>query len=543
MSQTREFDFLVLGSGIAGLMYAIKTASHGKVAVVTKKQGRESNTNYAQGGIASAISLDDSFHLHILDTLNAGAGLCNKKAVTVMVSEGPQYIYELMEIGARFTEEGKGKNRSLHFGKEGGHSTYRIVHAKDLTGKEIERALYEYIQQHPNISLFEHHVAIDLLTEHYLSYPETVNDSGIHCWGAYVLNSISGKVEIFLSQKTCIATGGIGQVYLNTTNPSIATGDGVAMTYRAGGKVANLEFMQFHPTALYTPNQHQPFLISEAVRGAGAILRDSKGEEFMKKYDPRKSLAPRDIVARAIDREMKISGDACVYLDLSGIDSKEIKNRFPNIYQHCLEEKIDITKEMIPVVPAAHYMCGGVVTDLDGCTSIKNLYACGEAACTGVHGANRLASNSLLEALVFAHRAAAHSIAGIPKRTNSMPNILPWNDEGTFNSDEWVLLKHDKVEIQRIMGDYVGIVRSNFRLNRADRRVKLIADEVENFYKKTTVTPDLIELRNLCTVAGLIIKCALTRKESRGLHYNTDYPERNDAEWLHDTVLVKKLKK
>lgn len=542
MKETKDFDFLVLGSGIAGLMYAISVADHGKVAVVTKKQDKESNTNYAQGGIASAVSIEDSFHLHIEDTLKAGAGLCNKDAVRVMVTEGPQYIYELMKLGTRFTEEGRGKKRHLHLGREGGHSIHRIVHAKDLTGREIERSLLVVAHNHPNITFFEHHVGVDLITEHHLSYPQRMDEPGINCWGAYVLNLKTGKVEIFRSPITVLATGGIGQVYLHTTNPSIATGDGVSMTYRAGGKVANLEFMQFHPTALYLPNTYQPFLISEAVRGAGAILRDTHGRDFMLEYDSRGSLAPRDIVARAIDREMKKSGEPCVYLDLKTIGRKEIIRRFPNIYHHCLEHKIDITMEMIPVVPAAHYMCGGVVTDLWGRASIKNLYACGEVACTGVHGANRLASNSLLEALVFTHRASKHSIEVIQEQKNTLPNILPWSIEGTFNSEEWVLIAHDRLEIQRLMWDYVGIVRSDFRLNRAERRVRLIAEEVENFYKKTTVTGDIIDLRNLSTVAHLIIRCALKRKESRGLHYTTDYPDRNDAEWLHDTVIKKNIK-
>lgn len=540
MAKIREFDFLILGSGIAGLISAIKAAAHGTVGLVTKKHGRESNTNYAQGGIASAIALDDSFEAHVRDTLIAGAGLCNEKAVRVMVSEGPQYIYQLMDFGTRFTEEGKGKSRHLHLGREGGHSVYRIVHAKDLTGREIERVLFEYASGHPNISLFEHHVAIDLLTEHHLVGGKKAKQDGIHCYGAYVLNIKTGAVETFLSRKTLIATGGMGQVYLHTTNPTIATGDGVAMTYRAGGRVANLEFMQFHPTALYMEdNQDQSFLISEAVRGAGAVLRDSSGNAFMKKYDKRESLAPRDIVARAIDREMKKSGEPCMYLDLSKIGPSEIRKRFPNICQRCLDEKIDITQEMIPVVPAAHYMCGGIVTDLWGRTNIKNLFACGEAACTGVHGANRLASNSLLEALVFGHRAADRSIEELKEGRKQFPEIAPWNEEGTFNSEEWVLIKHDRNEIRRLMWDYMGIVRTDFRLKRAERRISLLSEEIETFYKKTKVTEELIELRNISTCALLIIKCALKRKESRGLHYNTDYPRKDDKNWLRETILTK----
>ncbi len=540
MSRIRKFDYLVIGSGIAGLTFALKVARCGKVAVVTKKEDAESNTNYAQGGIALAVSEEDSYELHIKDTLQTGAGLCHKEAVEVMVKEGPLYLKELEKIGARFTKIGKGKNAKFQLGKEGGHSVNRIVHAKDLTGREIERALLSAVRNHKNIKMFSNHITIDLLTEHHLKERREMADKGIHCWGAYILDTIKGVVEIFLGKIIMLATGGVGQVYLHTSNPDIATGDGIAMAYRAGGEIANLEFMQFHPTTLYSPG-NRPFLISEAVRGAGGILRNIKGEDFVKEYDQRGSLAPRDIVARAIDRELKKSGEPCVYLDLSNIKRENIVKNFPNIYKTCLSYKIDITKEWIPVVPAAHYMCGGVVTDLFGRTSIKRLYASGETTFTGVHGANRLASNSLLEALVFSNRSANQLRREMKNIPDEFPEILPWDDSGTFNHDEWILISHDRAEIQQLMWDYVGIVRSDFRLQRAERRIKLIAREVETFYKKTKVTEKLIELRNLSTVAELLIRFALKRKESRGLHYTTDYPKKDDKNWGKDIFIYKKV--
>jgi len=540
MNTIRRFDFLVIGSGIAGLTFALKIAQYGKVAIVTKKEDAESNTNYAQGGIASAVSENDSFDLHIKDTLLTGGGICHKDAVEVTVKEGPQYIKELEEFGTRFTKIGRGENRKFHLGKEGGHSINRIVHAKDLTGREVERALLSKVRNNKNIKIFSNHIAIELLTEHNVKRKRRKNDNKIHCWGAYILDTKKKVVEIFLSKLTMLSTGGTGQVYLHTTNPDIATGDGIAMAYRAGGKIANLEFMQFHPTTLYSPG-NKPFLISEAVRGAGGILKNSEGKDFVKDYDPRGSLAPRDVVARAIDRELKRSGKPCVYLDLSGIKKEDIKRNFPHIYKTCLSYKIDITKEMIPVVPSAHYMCGGVVTDLRGRTSIERLYASGEVACTGLHGANRLASNSLLEALVFSNRAAREVRLQIKNIPDEFPEVLPWDDSGTFNHEEWILISHDKAEIQRLMWDYVGIVRSDFRLRRAERRIKLIVKEVEEFYKKTKVTEQLLELRNLSTVAELLIRFALKRKESRGLHYTTDFPEKDDKKWKKDIIICKKV--
>ncbi|HID10364.1 MAG TPA: L-aspartate oxidase [Candidatus Latescibacteria bacterium] len=530
-------DYLVLGSGIAGLSFALKAAQHGTVAVVTKKERAESSTNYAQGGIAAVLSPDDSFELHVEDTLKAGAGLCHRDAVELVVKEGPRMVRELIEWGVEFTRrEGK-----LALSREGGHSRDRIVHVSDLTGREIERALLERVKEHGNIEVYENHIAIDLITEHHVFGVKGVPKGHITCWGAYVLNTQTGLVKKFLAKVVLLATGGSGRTYLHTTNPRIATGDGIAMVFRAGGKVGNLEFMQFHPTALYRPdaNPDEPaFLISEAVRGYGGVLVNRKGEPFMEKYHHMGSLAPRDAVARAIDQEMKRSGEPCVYLDVTHKDPEETKARFPNIYARCLEAGIDITEEPIPVVPAAHYMCGGVATDLWGRTSIRNLYAVGEAALTGVHGANRLASNSLLEALVFSDRAFRDSLPRA-QEPEKFPDVPDWSEENVFNAEEWVLLSHDRDEIRRLMWDYVGIVRSNYRLQRALRRIRLIAKEVEEFYRRTKVTMDLIELRNLVQVAELIVRCALARKESRGLHYTTDYPEL-DPRWQRDTILQKK---
>ncbi|RKY64747.1 MAG: L-aspartate oxidase [Candidatus Latescibacterota bacterium] len=534
-------DYLVLGSGIAGLSFALKAAEHGRVLVVTKKERAESNTNYAQGGIAAVLSPDDSFELHVEDTLKAGAGLCHRDAVELVVREGPRMVRELMEWGVEFTKRRVGDREELALGREGGHSRDRIVYASDLTGREIERALLERVKEHGNIEVLENHIAIDLITEHHVFGVKGVPKGHITCWGAYVLDTKSGLVKKLLAKVVLLATGGTGRVYLHTTNPKIATGDGIAMVYRAGGKVGNLEFMQFHPTALYRPDadpDEPAFLISEAVRGYGGVLVNRKGEAFMEKYHPMGSLAPRDIVARAIDQEIKRSGEPCVYLDVTHKDPDETRARFPNIYSRCLDVGIDMTEEPIPVVPAAHYMCGGVVTDLWGRTSIRNLYATGEVALTGVHGANRLASNSLLEALVFSDRAFRDSLARA-REPDDFPEVPDWSEENVFNAEEWVLLSHDREEIRRLMWDYVGIVRSNYRLQRALRRIRLIAKEVEEFYRRTKVTVDLIELRNLAQVAELIVRCALARKESRGLHYNTDYPEPNPR-YQRDTVLQKR---
>ena len=536
-------DFLIIGSGIAGLSLALKAATLGTVAIITKKEQAESNTNYAQGGVAAVIAPDDSFDFHIDDTLKAGAGLCHRDAVELLVYEGPTRVRELIDWGVEFTYKKQANKSELDLGREGGHSRNRIVHARDLTGRIVEQSLLQAIKQHPNIRIFEQHIAIDLITEHHLEQKPEQNHIPLHCWGAYVLDENQGIIMQFLAHATVLATGGCGQVYLHTTNPQIATGDGVAMAYRSGAKIANLEFMQFHPTTLYHPTANS-FLISEAVRGFGGILKTQAGDRFMEKYHPMKELAPRDIVARAIDAELKKSGNEFVYLDITHKNHQEIKTRFPHIYQNCLKYNIDITTQPIPVVPAAHYMCGGVVTDLQGRTTIHNLYACGEVSFTGVHGANRLASNSLLEAIVFAHKVFedithhvnSHSIP-------SFPSIPAWNDEGTFNHEEWILISHDKEEVQRLMWDYVGIVRSNLRLKRALRRINLISREIENFYKKTTVTSAILELRNLVLVAKLIVNCALFRKESRGLHFNTNYPETNDSQWRKDTVIFQKNRK
>jgi len=539
---TIKTDFLVIGSGIAGLSFALKIAQHGNVAIITKKEKADSNTNYAQGGVAAVFSRDDSFELHIEDTKKAGAGLCHDDAVQLLVLNGPRRVRELIDWGVEFSRRNPPADTEFDLGREGGHSRNRIVHARDLTGKVVEQSLLEAIKRHPNIRIYEQHIAIDLITEHHLPC-ETTESQQLHCWGAYVLDEQTGAIKRFLSRATILATGGCGQIYLHTTNPPIATGDGIAMAYRAGARIANLEFMQFHPTSLYHP-QANSFLISEAVRGFGAILKTQGGDRFMTRYHPMAELAPRDIVARAIDAELKKRGEDFVYLDVTHKDSEEIKTRFPNIYENCLRYNIDITRQPIPVVPAAHYMCGGVITDIHGKTSIENLYACGEVACTGVHGANRLASNSLLEAVVFAHQASEHAIKSVAgQRDCDLPEVPAWNDEGTFNQEEWVLISHDLDEVQSLMWDYVGIVRSNLRLKRAQRRINLILKEIETFYKKTRLTTGLIELRNLAQVAWLIINCALHRKESRGLHYTTDYPERDDQHWLKDTVLVQQNRK
>jgi L-aspartate oxidase len=530
---THRFDFLVIGTGIAGLSYALKVARHGTVAIITKKERAESNTNYAQGGVAAVMSTVDSFDLHVSDTLATGVGLSHRGAVETMVREGPSRLRELMEIGAQFTKQGN----QLDLGREGGHSVNRIVHARDFTGREIERALLHAVAENSNISTFEDHVALELVTEHHLFPGRPVDRSNIHCWGAYVLNSANGTVETFLARVVMLSTGGLGQVYLHTTNPPIATGDGVAMGSRAGAEIANLEFIQFHPTTLYDSGS-PAFLISEAVRGYGGVLKTQSGIEFMKEYDARESLAPRDIVAYAIDAELKRRGEEYVLLDLRHLAPEGIREHFPHIFDTCLRKfKLDITREPIPVVPAAHYSCGGVVTDIDGRTSITGLYASGEVSMTGVHGANRLASNSLLEALVFSHRAAQSSLAHIKFAPADLPTVQEWDDSGTLNSEEWILVAHNRREIQQIMWDYVGIVRSTLRLERAQRRIELIRNEVETFYKKTRVTEGLIELRNLALCAELIIRCAMKRKESRGLHRTTDFRERDDEHFLTDTIV------
>ena len=547
----KQFDYLVLGSGIAGLSFALKVAPRGRVAIVTKKDRAESNTNYAQGGIAAVTSKEDSFESHVRDTLTAGAGLCKKNVVRTIVEEGPARIAELIELGMKFSERDapdEDGGKQLDLGREGGHSKRRILHAKDVTGREIERALLNAASRQPNIEIFENHIAIDLITSQKLGYVGTNR-----CLGAYVFDKKSGGVETFAAPVTILATGGCGKVYLYTTNPDIATGDGVAMAYRAGAAVADMEFVQFHPTCLYHP-QAKSFLISEAVRGEGGVLKTLEGVEFMDAYHPLKSLAPRDVVARAIDSEMKKSGAEHVWLDITHKPARFIIERFPNIYQTCLRYGIDITKEPIPVVPAAHYQCGGVVTNVDGETDIAGLYAVGEVACTGLHGANRLASNSLLEALVCAHHAAEKVAAGVPpavaggilppgstsgKRPDATFKIPAWQSGDASNPDEMVVVSHNWDEIRRLMWDYVGIVRTNKRLARAQKRIANLQEEIHDYYWNFIVTSDLLELRNIATVAELIVRCALMRPESRGLHYNLDYPEAN-PEWAQrDTVLRK----
>ena len=528
----KEYGFLVLGSGIAGLSFALKVASRGRVAIITKKDRAESNTNYAQGGIASVTSREDSFELHVRDTLEAGAGLCKETVVRAIVQEGPARIAELIKLGMQFTEREIPRSHGVHeldLGKEGGHSKRRILHAKDITGREVERALLAAVAAHPTITVFENHFAIDLITSQKLGYV-----GGHRCLGAYVLNKETGQVETFAAPVTLLATGGCGKVYLYTTNPDIATGDGVAMAYRAGAAVANMEFVQFHPTCLYHPRA-KSFLISEAVRGEGAVLKTLEGGEFMDGYHPLKSLAPRDIVARAIDSEMKRSGADSVQLDITHKPARFIIERFPNIYRTCLGYGIDITKEPIPVVPAAHYQCGGVSTNLDGETEIAGLYAVGEVACTGLHGANRLASNSLLEALVCAHRAAERAMG--PKNHGPGFKIPLWHSGNAHNPDEMVVVSHNWDEIRRVMWDYVGIVRTNKRLQRAQKRIANLQSEILEYYWDFIVTSDLLELRNIATVAELIVVSALQRPESRGLNYNLDYPQPNPDWAQRDTVL------
>ena len=532
-------DFLIIGSGIAGLSYALKAASHGSVTIITKKQVQKTNTALAQGGVAAVFSEFDSFDLHGQDTQKAGDGLCNPEVVKMVVEDGPGRIRELVSQGAKFNKAGSGQY-DFSLGQEGGHSAKRIVFANDLTGKEIEETLVKNVEEHDNITILEDHVAVNLITlSKSVRSGLVVTQRENACCGAYVLNNKTGKIEIFAAKITLLATGGASKVYLYTSNPDIATGDGIAMAYRAGASVANMEFVQFHPTCLYHP-EAKNFLISEAVRGEGAHLIDEKGRRFMGNYSPEKELACRDVVARAIDSELKKTGADSVFLDITHRDADFIKKRFPNIFLKCMEFGIDMTKEPIPVVPAAHYICGGVATDLDGKTDVKHLYAVGETACTGLHGANRLASNSLLEALVYSDRAYHASIKELKKiKKKKKIDLAEWDETGTMDSDEAIVVSHNWDEIRRLMWNYVGIVRSDKRLERALRRICNIKEEINEYYWDFKATADLIELRNLATVAELIIRSALHRKESRGLHYNIGYPEKNDAQFLEQTILKK----
>ena len=533
-----QSDFLVIGSGIAGLCFAIHASRFGSVTIITKKADSESNTNYAQGGIACVMDPEDRYEYHIRDTLVAGRGLCNEEAVRIIVEEGPARIRELIDWGVDFSHSRNAKNRfKLDLGKEGGHSVNRIVHSRDRTGKAVEEQLLQIVRKNRSIRLFEHHFAVELITDHHLRRSRPPR-RGTRCYGAYILDTISGAITPLRAKVTCLASGGAGKVYLHTTNPSIATGDGYAMAYRAGAVIADMEFIQFHPTTFYHEGSRS-FLISEALRGFGAVLRDAKGKEFMDRYHPMGSLAPRDIVARAIDREMKLSGAPCVYLDIRHEPARRTREHFPYIYRQCRDLDVDITRDLIPVTPSAHYICGGVRVNTDGAAGIAGLYACGEVACTGVHGANRLASNSLLEALVFARRAALDSGKTIAAARSAAPtaDVIPaWDDSGTIDNEEWILLSHNLTEIQTVMWDYVGIVRSDVRLARAQRRIALLEREIENFYKRTRITVPLLELRNLVTTAQMIVASALRRKESRGLHYTTDYPRQDDRYWKKDTL-------
>ena len=523
----KRTDFLVIGSGIAGLTFALKAARFGKVSIVTKSTLEESNTRYAQGGIAAVFSEPDNFEKHIHDTLIAGDGFCNEEVVRMVVSEAPERIKDLIKLGVSFDKRPDG---SYDLAREGGHTERRILHHKDNTGEAIQKVLTEKARKNPDIEIFENHFAIEILTQHHLGEEIKRNHQGINCYGAYVADLEKSKVITFLSKVTVISTGGMGNVYLTTTNPEIATGDGVAMVYRAKGTIENMEFVQFHPTSLFDPNKRPSFLITEALRGYGAVLKNLAGEKFMNRYDSRGSLAPRDIVARAIDNEMKIWGDDHVWLDCTHLDPEGLKDHFPNIYEHCLERGIDITRNMIPVVPAAHYSCGGIKVDMDGQSNINRLYALGEASSTGLHGANRLASNSLIEAAVYSHRAAIATSKRI-KEISYEEKIPNWDYKGTTHLEEMILITQNYKEVQMIMSNYVGIVRSDLRLIRALTRLEIIYNETENLYKRSLISKKLCELRNLINVGYLIIKMAKNRHESIGLHYSIDHPKRNISEF------------
>ncbi|MEP7070772.1 MAG: L-aspartate oxidase [Verrucomicrobiota bacterium] len=528
----KDFDFVVVGSGIAGLSFALKAAKHGSVAVITKRKGSDSNTAWAQGGIACVTSDEDSFELHVRDTIEAGAGLCDEQVVRTIITEAPAAIRELQEIGVHFDEREVSGQRELDLGREGGHSKRRVLHVQDVTGREIESALLNELGRAQHVELLENYMAIDLITAAKLGF--AAEDRVL---GLYALDENSGKVETIRSSRVVLATGGCGKVYLYTTNPAVATGDGVAMAWRAGATIANMEFVQFHPTCLFHPAARS-FLISEAVRGEGGVLRNGQGEDFMQRHHPRGALAPRDVVARAIDAEIKRSGAQCVFLDISNRPEAFLRERFPHIFETLLKLGIDMSKEPIPVVPAAHYQCGGIQSDVNGASSLRGLYAIGEVACTGLHGANRLASNSLLEGVVLAHRACvALTREKIRKREPEVP-LPDWVAGDVQDVDEMVVIYHNWDEIRRLMGDYVGIVRSDKRLQRAASRLRNLQHEIHEFYWNFKISVDLLELRNLATVAALIVDSALLRKESRGLHFTLDYPSSDDR-FRHDTRITR----
>ncbi|MCG3173119.1 MAG: L-aspartate oxidase [Myxococcota bacterium] len=533
MASVHHSDFLVLGSGLAGLSYALRAAEKGRVIILTKREASESNTIYAQGGIAGVLSPKDSIQSHVEDTLNAGAGLCRRDVVEGVVAESAAAIQDMIRLGVRFTHR-EDRPEQLDLTREGGHSQRRIAHAGDITGREIERALLQAARGHPNITLLENMAAIDLIVSFKLGI-----EGPIECFGCYALEKAGGRVHTFLAGATLLATGGAGKVYLYTTNPDIATGDGIAMAYRAGASVSNLEFMQFHPTCLFHPHA-KSFLISEALRGEGGVLRRKDGEAFMARVHPMKDLAPRDIVARAIDAELKRTGDDCVFLDMTHLEASFLRERFPNIHETCLRFGVDMTRQPIPVVPAAHYLCGGVRTSESGATDVRRLFAAGEVACTGLHGANRLASNSLLEAAVFGRRAAEKSISLLDTPV-MFPPIPGWDPGSAVMPDEMVVVTQNWEEVRRLMWNYVGIVRSDRRLTRAKRRIELLREEIKQYYWDFLVTADLIELRNIATVAELIIESALMRRESRGLHYSIDCPDHDSRSRPRDTVLRKEV--